>query len=155
MSPTIGRIDTNITRAKELLLVDNSQYLERVNQAELQKQFIVATTTVVLTQDPAPGTQVPVGTQINLTLVNKGDFPTASLGVSAAVGKKWARAGDVISRRRERRRPALKAILDKGAQYEKLDRGRQGRWSTASSARSIGDADIAPAYADVGFIYEL
>jgi hypothetical protein len=153
MSPTIGRIDTNITRAKELLLVDNSQYLERVNQAELQKQFVVTTTTVVLNQDPAPGTQVPVGTQINLTLVNKGDFPTSSLGVSAAVGKKWTRAGDVITAV-EGAGSGLKAILDKGDPYEKLDQGDKAVVD-GFFRQQIGDADIASAYADVGFIYEL
>src|SRR6478609_1537479 len=94
-------------------LVDNTQYLERVNQVDLAKQFIVPTTTVVLSQDPAPGTQVPVGTQINLTLVNKGDFPTVSLGVSAAVGKKWARAGDVITAV-EGAGAGFKGVLDRG-----------------------------------------
>src|SRR4051812_1576409 len=107
---------------KRTLLTDNTLYLERVNQADLAKQFILPSTTIVLTQDPAPGTQVPVGTQINLTLVNKGDFPTGSLGVSAAVGKKWARAGDVMTAV-ESAGAGFKAVLDKGDPYEKLDQG--------------------------------
>src|SRR3954453_21541500 len=118
-----SRIDIITNRPSALRsLVDNTQYLERVNQVDLAKQFILPTTTIVLTQDPVPGTQVPVGTQINLTLVNKGDFPTSSLGVSAAVGKKWVRAGDVITAV-ESAGSGLKAILEKGDPYEKLDQG--------------------------------
>src|SRR3954447_4022169 len=138
---------------KRTLLSDNTQYLERVNQAELQKQFILPSTTIVLTQDPPPGTQVPVGTQVNLTLVNKGDFPTVSLGASAVIAKKWARAGDVMSAV-ESAGAGLKAILDKGDPYEKLDQGDKAVVD-GFFRQQIGDADIASAYADVGFIYEL
>jgi hypothetical protein len=144
---------TEITAARQLLLKDNSQYLERVNQAELQKQFILPTTTVVLTQDPPPGTQVPVGTQINLTLVNKGDIPTNSLGASAAVAKKWARAGDVLSAV-EGAGSAFKAVLDKGVEYEALSAGDKAVVD-GFLRQQVPDADPATAYADVGFIYEL
>ena len=139
--------------AAGMLLQDNSRYLERVNQLELAKQFIRPTTTVVLTQDPPPGTQVPVGTQINLTLVNKGDIPTASLGASAAVAKKWANAADVLSAV-EGAGAGLKAVLDKGVEYQQLSAGDK-TVVDGFLRQQVPDADPATAYADVGFIYEL
>jgi hypothetical protein len=148
-----SRTDVITVQRSALALKDNSQYLERINQADLQRQFVLPSTTIVLTQDPAPGTQVPVGTQINLTLVNKGDFPTGSLGVSAAVGKKWQRAGDVMNAV-EGAGSGLKAILDKGDPYEKLDQGDKAVVD-GFFRQQIGDADVASAYNDVAFIYEL
>jgi hypothetical protein len=144
---------TNQLSRSVLSLADNTQYLERVNQIDLAKQFVVTTTTVVITQDPPPGTQVPVGTQINLTLVNKGDFPSASLGVSAAVAKKWPNAGDVLGAV-EGAGSAFKAVLDKGQPYTALSAGDK-QVVDSFVRQNVDGGDPASVYADVGFIYEL
>src|SRR4051794_1173510 len=97
MSPSLSRGGDILAGRQTLSFQDNTKYLERVDQIDLQKQFILPTTTIVLAQDPPAGTQVPVGTQINLTLIAKGEIPTNSLGVTQAVAKKWSRAGDVLT----------------------------------------------------------
>jgi hypothetical protein len=153
MSP-ISRGD--VTTLAFALQKDNSKYLDRVNQADLQKKFIRPTSTVVLTQDPPPGTQVPVGTQINLTLVAKGDIPTISLGAVQVVTKKWARAGDV-QQAIDAAGDAVKAVFEKEPDYERLGAGDKQLVDgfVRQQLGDVGAADVAQAYGDMAFMYEL
>jgi hypothetical protein len=132
---------------------DNRDYLDRVNQSELEKVFVRPATTVVLSQDPAAGTQVPLGTQINLTLVAKGDIPTKSIGVVAAVADKWAFAEDVIVAV-DTSGDAVKGVFAKNVDYANLAKGDKAVVD-GFLRQQLGDVDIAAAYGDIGFIYGL
>lgn len=153
MSPRIipTRDATAFERAS--LFQDNSQYLDRINQNELEKVLVRPTTSVVLIQDPPAGTQVPVGTQINLTLVPKGDIPTKSVGVIAAVANKWAFAEDVMLAV-DTNGDSVKAVFAKNIAYDQLPRGDKAVVD-GFLRQQLGDVDLGAAYSDIGFIVGL
>src|ERR1700749_2878633 len=78
------------------LLINNDEYVQRVNQDAIQKVFQRPTTTVVLIQDPPAGTPVPLGTQVNLTLVAKEEIPIGVLGVPT-LQQRYQTVGDLES----------------------------------------------------------
>ena len=107
---------------KPVVVADNSQFIERVNLDQLAGVLRRPTKTLVISQSPPPGDQVPAGTPITLTLTVKQVIPLGSLGVGSALATKFTTVGalqDHIDA--DANAAAVKVVLAKGMDYQDLD----------------------------------
>jgi hypothetical protein len=142
-------------RDTALLLVDNTKYLDRVNETDLKAKLKRPTKTVVIAQDPDPSDQVPRGTQVTLTLTSKNQLPLDGLGAIDAVTKKWVTAGvleDAVDKAE-----AVKTIIAKDVEYAQLSQGDKGVVDEflIQNLGEMSEADRGKAFGDVGFVYRL
>ena len=138
-----------------LLLAANTKYLDRVNEDNLKAKLKRPTKTVVIAQDPDPSEQVPLGTQVTLTLAVKNQLPLDGLGASRTVADKWQTAG-ALEDAVEKSAP-VKAILEKEVDYADLSPAdkRVVDEFLIQNLGELSETDRGKAYGDVGFVYTL
>jgi hypothetical protein len=142
---------------KPVVVADNSQFIDRVNLAQLADVLRRPTKTLVVSQSPPAGDQVPAGTPITLTLTVKQVIPLGSLGVDQALATKFTTVGaleDHIDA--DANAAALRGVLTKGTAYQDLSAGDKGvADGFLNSVGGIADADRAKAFDDLGFAFNL
>ena len=106
---------------EKVVVRDNKPFLERVNESVLIGALKRPTKTVVVSQDPAPGEQVPLGTAITLTLTVKDVIPLDSLSVKPEVAATWATIGALQTAIDSAPNAnVLKQVLARSESYEEL-----------------------------------
>ena len=142
---------------KPVVIADNSQFIDRVNLTQLVDVLRRPTRTLVVSQSPPPGDQVPAGTPITLTLTVKQVIPLGPLGIEAGLAQRFPTVGalqDHIDQAANG--AALKEILAKGTAYQDLTPADKGVADTfLNDVGNIPDADRGKAFDDVGFTFNL
>jgi hypothetical protein len=136
---------------------ENTAYRERVNDRVIEKILPRRTKVVILSQNPPPGEDVPLGTVVNITLAVKDDLPMESLGAQPAVSAKWKNAALVENAvvNAGPSAPALQAILTAKPDYALLTDSDRTLFDTFINAQGLGTVDKAKVYSDVQFAYTL
>jgi hypothetical protein len=144
-------------QVKQVVIADNSQFIDRVNLTQLIDVLHRPTRTLVVSQSPPPGDQVPTGTPITLTLTVKQVIPLGTLGIEATLAQKFPTIGalqDHIDT--SANGAALKEVLAKGTAYQDLTPADKGvADGFLNEVGNIPDADRAKAFDDAGFTFNL
>jgi hypothetical protein len=150
-----GAFDQPVVR--KVVVSDNSPFIERVNTDVLAGKLKRPTKNVVVTQDPAPGEQVPLGTPITLTLTIKDIIPLDSLGVVGALATKFADAGQLGGAiDTSENASALKGVLAKKQKFEELsDADRGVAEGFLGQIEGLSENDRSKAFDDIGFVFNL
>ncbi len=141
---------------------DNTVILNKVDFSGLLGTLKHPTRTVVVGQTPGPGEQVPLGTQVTLTLAVKEILPLASFGLMEQVRSTWPTAGDLVDAVEDPKinpqtDAQVKVVFGSGKSYGDLsaaDRALADAF-TAERVGVLSPEDKARAYEDVAFVYSL
>ena len=134
---------------------DNTLIIEKVDFSGLLGTLKRPTRTVVVGQTPAPGDQVPLGTQVTLTLAVKEILPLSGFGLLDQVRNKFATAGDLVSAvDGATDAPNVKDVFASGKPYAELsDAERTAADGFTNQLGQLSGDDRARAYEDVAFVY--
>jgi hypothetical protein len=137
-------------------VADNKPFIDRVNTGDLIGILKRPTKTVVVTQTPPAGEQVPLGTQITLTLAVKDTLPLGPLGVDPLLVGKFATAGalqDAVEAAPQAE--ALKEVLGAKASYQDLAGSQKEAADAFLGQLGVADQDRGTALGDLGFVFNL
>jgi hypothetical protein len=116
------------------------------------------TKTIVVTQNPAAGVDVPLGTTIDVKLAVKDQLPTRSLAVSTKLTTKFTTVGEITNALAPDNRGPLRKLLDSNQDYTALgdtDRAVADAFINEQLGADVSKADRITAYDDLAFIYSL
>jgi hypothetical protein len=142
---------------RPVVVADNSKFIDRVKTSDLVDILVRPTKTIVVSQSPGAGEQVPLGTQITLTLTVKDVLPLGPLGVSPALAQKFATAGAFREAVDGAGDPdALKQALAGTTRYQDLQgTEKQAADDFLGQLGALSDQDKAAAFDDAGFVFNL
>ncbi|HEX9312630.1 MAG TPA: hypothetical protein VGA30_07395 [Actinomycetota bacterium] len=145
-----------------VMVQDNTQIIEKVDFSGLLGALKRPTRTVVVGQTPEPGEQVPLGTQVTLTLAVKDTLPLSNFGLMEQVRSTWPTAGDLVG---AVEKPLVNPQTD--AQVKVVFASGKSYGDLSQADRSVVDGfinervgllsadDKARAYEDIAFVYGL
>jgi hypothetical protein len=135
------------------VIKDNAQFIDRVNLVELDKIITKPTRTIVVSQDPSPGDQVPAGTPVTLTLAPKDSLPLGVLGVSATLAGKFSHVAALESEV-DKLPQAAKDVIVGTTEYSALSSGVKESVDSVLMA-NIPAAERAKVFDDIRFLVNL
>jgi hypothetical protein len=116
------------------------------------------TKTIVVTQNPAAGTDVPLGTTVELKLAVKEQLPITSLAASAVLAEKFKTAGELTTILAADNRSAVRKVLEANPDYgslEPADKAVADAFIAEQFGAGISVPDRSMAYDDIAFIFAL
>ncbi len=159
--PTIKDIRTQDfgfeSLAKFAVIEENTRFKERVDEQVITAVLPKTKKVVILSQQPSPGGDVPLGTVVNLVLAVKDDLPMVNLGVLEAVSAKWASPAAVEAAvvGAGTGAGALQTILSEKPDYALLNSSEKAVFDGFVAQQGLGTADKGRVYSDVQFAFTL
>ena len=145
------------TPVVKVTVADNTPFIDRVDTDKLLDDLIRPTKTIVVSQTPAAGEQVPLGTPISVTMTVKGSIPTNTLDIDPKVVDTFGTIGALEDAVVNFDNAAdLQDILLSGSAYDDLSQSDRGVVNDfLGNVGDFGENERAGAFNDIGFMFNL
>ena len=144
--------------ATPVVIADNSRFIDHVDIKDLGDILVRPTKSVVVSQNPAAGEQVPLGTSVTITLTVKDTIPLPPLGVDDRVATKWLTVGGLTEAvDTSPDADNVKNLLSKNTTYTDLSTAEKAQADQFMSQQlgDLNDADKSKVFDDIGFLFNL
>jgi hypothetical protein len=143
--------------ATPVVIADNSKFIDRVDVKDLGDILVRPTKSVVVSQNPPPGEQVPLGTSVTITLTVKDTIPLQPLGVDDRVATKWLTVGGLTEAvDTSPNGDEVKDLLAKNTSYTDLSTAdKTVADGFMAQVGDLNDADKSKVFDDLGFLFNL
>lgn len=139
-------------------------YIPPKSAVDYQKKFdpikfppIRPTRNVVVSQDPAADQVVPAGTEIKVSMIEKGTLPVGSFQVSPAFLGKYAAADvDLVLKDLDEKGQAVAPILESEKAYEVLSQSEKAaviQYAAGIGVPAANEADAKSFFEDIQFFH--
>ncbi len=139
-------------------------YIPPKSAVDYQKKFdpikfppIRPTRNVVVSQDPGADQIVPAGTEIKVSMIEKGTLPVGSFQVSPAFMGKYAAADvDMVLRDLDEKGQAVAPILQSEKAYEVLSQSEKAaviQYASGIGVPAANEADAKAFFEDIQFFH--